>query len=179
VGCDTIGNFDIHAIDAALWITGQRPTSCVGAGRICRPNPQADSHDLFFLTYQCANGLLWSHQSYHIPDHGRGLVCNVNGELASGQISYWGTSFLRGGPKNYGGGEVVNLYEQGAVRNIAAFHRLILEGHYDNPTVRQAVDGVLITILGREAGDRNVRLTMDEILKENKKLEVDLSGLKV
>ena len=178
LGCDTIGNFDIHSIDAALWITGQRPTGCVGSARICRPNPQGDCHDLFYLTFECANGLPWSHQSYHIPDHGRALVCNVHGELASAQISYWGKSFLRGGPQHDGGGEVVNLYEQGAVRNIAAFHRLILAGCADNPTVRQAVDGVLITILGREAGDRGVRLTMAQILQEHKKLEVDLSGLK-
>ena len=25
LGCDYIGNFDIHAIDAALWVAGQRP----------------------------------------------------------------------------------------------------------------------------------------------------------
>jgi len=54
----------------------------------------------------------------------------------------------------------------------------VLEGRHDNPTVRQAVDGVLISILGREAGDRGVRVTMDDILRENKKLPVDLTGLK-
>ena len=27
LGCDSLGNFDIHAIDAALWVTGQRPVA--------------------------------------------------------------------------------------------------------------------------------------------------------
>jgi hypothetical protein len=40
------------------------------------------------------------------------------------------------------------------------------------------VDGCLTTILGREAAARHGRMTMDELLKENKRLEVDLSGLK-
>jgi hypothetical protein len=40
------------------------------------------------------------------------------------------------------------------------------------------VDGCLTCILGREAGIRHGKLTMDELLKENKKLEVNLKGLK-
>ena len=39
-------------------------------------------------------------------------------------------------------------------------------------------DGTLTAILGREAAARRKRLTMGELLKENKALKVDLSGLK-
>ena len=49
---------------------------------------------------------------------------------------------------------------------------------YDNPTVRRAVDGTLTAILGREAAARGRYLTMDELIKENKRLQVDLHGLK-
>jgi hypothetical protein len=55
----------------------------------------------------------------------------------------------------------------------------VVEQHFDDPAVQRAVDGTLTAILGREAALRGVRLTMDELLKENRKLEVDLSGLKV
>lgn len=44
--------------------------------------------------------------------------------------------------------------------------------------MRRAVDSALACILGREAASRRVRLTMEELLKENKRLEVDLTGLK-
>jgi len=106
-----------------------------------------------FITFECPGGLLWNH--------------------------FGGKSFLRGGPKHFGGGEVESLYDQGAMRNIAAFYRSIVESRLDNGTVQRAVDGTLTAILGREAALRRTRLTMDEVIKENRKLEVDLSGLKV
>jgi hypothetical protein len=40
------------------------------------------------------------------------------------------------------------------------------------------VDGCLTCILGREAGLRNGRLTMEELLKEDKHYAIDLTGLK-
>jgi len=64
------------------------------------------------------------------------------------------------------------------VRNIAAFYKNVTAGHFENETVPRAVDGVLTCVLGREAAARRIRLTMDELLKENRKLEVDLTGLK-
>jgi hypothetical protein len=65
------------------------------------------------------------------------------------------------------------------VRNIASFHQQITEGKFANETVRMAIDSCLATILGREACVRKGRMSMEEMLKENKRLEVDLSGLKV
>jgi hypothetical protein len=41
------------------------------------------------------------------------------------------------------------------------------------------VDSALTCILGREAASRRMRLTMDDLIQENKRLEVDLTGLKV
>jgi len=177
LGGDLIVNYDIHAIDAAIWILRQRPISAMGCTRLHRPNPQGDFRDLYFVTYECADGVIWNHQTYEIPDHGRSLVCNVHGQLASAQLSYWGKSFLRGGPKHYGGGEVVSLYDQGAERNIAEFYRCVTEGRCENPTVQRAVDGTLTAILGREAAARGAKLTMEELIRENVRLEPDLTGL--
>ena len=73
---------------------------------------------------------------------------------------------------------MVDLYPAGAKRNIATFYENVTAGRFENPTVRRAVDGCLTCILGREAAARHGRLTMDELLKENKRVEVDLSGLK-
>jgi predicted dehydrogenase len=179
LGGNLILVYDIHSIDCAVWVIRRRPTAATGYSRIYRAQPMSDRFDLCFVTYEYPSGLLWSHQSFWIPDHGPSLVCNVHGTLASAQLSYWGKSFLRGGPKHYGGGEVASLYDQGAIRNIAEFYRAIVEGRYDNPTVQRAVDGTLTAILGREAAARRTRLTMEKLLKENKRLEVDLSGLKV
>ena len=64
------------------------------------------------------------------------------------------------------------------ISTIGAFYRNVTGAHFENETVRRAVDGALTCILGREAAARKTRLTMDELLKENRKLAADLRGLK-
>jgi predicted dehydrogenase len=179
LGCDYIGNYDIHAIDAALWVAGKRPVAASGSSRICRPNPHGDSRDVCSVVYEFDDGLILNHCGEAMGNRNRVVLsCQVYGGKASAEINYWGNSFLRGGASPYRGGEVVNLYEAGATRNIAEFYQNVTQAKFENTTVRRAVDGALTTILGREAATRHTRLTMDQILKENKHLEVNLSGLK-
>ncbi len=179
LGCDYIGNFDIHAIDAALWVAGARPVSAMGASRICRDNPHGDSRDVCQVVYEFADGLLLNHSGQGLKNNTEGaLTCRIYGPTAYAQVDYWGKAFLRGGPKHYGGGAVKNLYEDGAKRNIASFYDAVTKNDFSNSTVRRSVDGCLTCILGREAAARHGKLTMDELLKENKKLEVNLKGLK-
>ena len=179
LGCDFIGNFDIHAIDAALWVVGQRPVAAAGSSRICRPNPHGDARDVCSVVFEFADGLVLNHTGQGLRNNSDGaLACQIYGLEANAQVNYWGKAFVRGGPKHFGGGTVENLYEAGAKRNIAAFYQNVVEGRFANPTVQRAVDGCLTTILGREAAARRVRMTMEQLIKENKRLEVDLSGLK-
>lgn len=181
MGCDYIGNFDIHAIDAAVWLLGQRPLSAVGHSRIIRPNPHGDSHDVIGLVYDFEDGTLLNHRGQAIKNNADddGLCCKVYGDKAMAQINYWGKAFVRGGAMHYGGGAVENLYESGAKRNIAAFHEKVMKGDCHNQdTVKHAIDSVLTCILGREAAERGIKLTMAELIKENKKLPVNLEGLK-
>lgn len=179
LGGDYIVNFDIHAIDAALWVAGSRPVAACGDSRITRADAHGDSRDVCSVVYQFVDGLVLNHAGQSLKNNTQGsLVCQVYGVEANAQINYWGKAFVRGGSKHFGGGTIANLYLDGAQRNIASFHQSIVEGRSDNPTVRRAVDGALATILGREAAARHTRLTMDELLKENKRLEVDLRGLK-
>ncbi len=179
MGCDYLGNFDIHAIDAALWVAGKRPVAASGASRICRVAPQGDSHDVCSVVYEYEDGLVHNHFGQALPNGLEGeLSCRVFGQRANALINYWGKAWVKGGDKPYDGGEVADLYESGANRNIAAFHAEVTEGRFDNPTCQRAVDGALTCILGREAASRKVRLTMEELIRENKRLEVDLTGLK-
>jgi predicted dehydrogenase len=178
LGCDYIGNYDIHAIDAALWVAGQRPIAASGASRICRPNPHGDSRDVCSVIYEYADGLVHNHFGQALPNRLAGeLSCRVNGQKGYALINYWGKSQMRSDDDGFNG-EVANLYEAGATRNIAAFYENVVAGRCENPTARRAVDGALTCILGYEAGARHGRLTMEELLKENKRLQVDLNGLR-
>lgn len=179
LGGDYIVNYDIHAIDAALWVIGKNPVAAAGASRICRAEPHGDSRDVCSVVYDFEDGLAINHAAVALPNKNPGsLTCLAYGTEAHAQISYWGDAFVRGGTKETQGGTVENLYNAGAIRNIATFHKDITEQRHENPTVRRSVDGCLVTILGREAAARRSRMTMDELLGENRSLEVDLSGLK-
>ena len=182
MGCGYIGNYDIHAIDAVIWALGRRPVSAYGRGIRCRASPHGDSLDTYFITYVFADGLTWNHQSAVGPTHDwlkqGSLEASIQGSEAAARLAYWGKAYVRGGRQHYGGGEVPDLYPAGATRNIAAFYQKVMAEDYGNEAARRSVDCTLTCILGREAARRNALLTMDEVVKENKGLDVDLTGLK-
>jgi len=78
----------------------------------------------------------------------------------------------------YRGGKVENLYRAGAQRNIDAFHKAVINSDITNPTVEPSVNAALACILGRQAALRKTKLTWKDLLKENKRIEPDLTGLK-
>jgi predicted dehydrogenase len=178
IGCDYIGNYDIHAIDAAIWVLGQPPVAAMGSSRICRPDPHGDSRDVCSVVFQYADGVVHNHFGQGLANQFPGeLSCRIHGQKGNALINYWGKATLRSFDDTCEGA-VENLYDAGAVRNIAAFYQNVIEGRCQNETARRAVDGALTCILGREAAARGTRLTMTELLAEKKRLELDLKGLK-
>jgi predicted dehydrogenase len=172
-------NACIHAVDAALWAAGQRPVSCLGLSRRARPNPNGDSHDVFELLFEYANGMIHSHRGEHLNNQlGFDVVCQIVGQTGHAQVCYGGRATLKG-PENVINVEVPNPYDAGAARNIAKFHQAVTGNDFSNDTVARSVDGALTTILGREAARRGGKLTMAQLLQENQRLEPDLKGLKV
>jgi len=174
------GNACIHAVDAALWALGKVPIAAIGMSRIGRPDPHGDSHDVVSITYEFADGLFLNHRAKHLPDRystADFCGCYVHGDAGYAWLSYSARAQMVTGDEAIGE-DVLNLYEAGAVRNIAAFHRAIAGRDATNPTVRRAVASALATIMGREAALRRTRLTMASVLRENRRLKLDLSGLR-
>jgi predicted dehydrogenase len=179
LGGDNIVSYDIHIIDGVTWLMGRRPIAACGRSRVCRPNPHGDRTDCGAAVFEYEDGLLWTHlvQALNNDPEIGSLKAIIHGASATAQIAYWGKVYVRGGPKHYVG-DAGSIYDLGATRNIADFYRSIVDGHFENPTAQRAVDGHLTAILGREASASRRYLTMEELIKENKRLEVDLSGLK-
>jgi predicted dehydrogenase len=172
-------SYDIHAIDAAVWLTGQRPVAAMGYSNICRPDPHGDCCDVASVVFEYADGLIHEHFSQHLPNHTQGeLSCKAYSYNARAFIDYWNDALFQVRGVKPLGGPVTDLYAAGAKRNIDAFYQAIIAGNYENATAPRAVDGTLTAILGREAAVRHGRLTMEELLKERKHLEPDLTGLK-
>ncbi len=174
-------NACIHPVQAMMWLLGRTPVAATGVSTTARPDPHGDSHDVFALTYEFDDGLLWSHTGRHVggtagPDDPL-ATCELLGQ-AYLRIGYGGRAFVRGGPHQYAGGTIDDLYRAGAARNIAAFHQQVTSGDCANATVPMAVASCLATILGREACLRKGRMTMDDLRRENRSLGLDLAGLK-
>jgi predicted dehydrogenase len=178
LGCDYIGNYDIHAIDAALWVAGQRPLAASGSMRICRPDPHGDSHDVSAVVFEYADGLVHDHAGLGLKSYeGNQLSCRVHGQSGNALLSYLGKATFRSYDDNFSG-DVQNLYEAGVKRNIGTFYQNVTQDRFGNETVRRAVDGALACVLGRVAAVRHSRLTMDKVLQENEQLQINLHGLK-
>jgi len=177
IGASYHVNACIHAIDAALWVAGSRPLSAVGMGFTARPQPHGDSQDVYSILFEFPDGRCLNHRGKHLENQtGFDVACEIQGEVGHAEIRYGGEAFLKSKLNGYSG-EVENLYEAGAVRNIDRFHHQLLEGDASNQTVQRAIDGALTTILGREAARRRKRITLAELIQENQQLEIDRSGL--
>jgi predicted dehydrogenase len=179
LGGSYLVNAGIHAIDVALWLAGEKPISATGASRVVRAEPHGDSHDVFSVTYEFPNGLILNHRGEHLKNR-----CEFRSDcLALGQDGWLETGYtsqvrILGNRTGWRGGDVVELYPRGAERNIDTFHKNVTGGIYDNPTIEPSITATLTTILGREAARRRAKLTWDEVLRENRRLEPDLHGLK-
>ncbi len=171
-------NACIHAVDAALWVAGRPPIAATARARRGRPEAHGDSPDVFAVLFDFDDDLIWVHRGKHLNNQtGFDVTCQVQGQRGHAQLGYDGQAFLRSADDAYHG-EVQNLYEAGAVRNIARFHQCVTEGNLANDTVRRSVDGALVTILAREAARRRTHLTLAQLMAENQRLDVNLRGLK-
>ncbi len=61
LGGSIIAYFDIHMIDAAIWVLGQHPVAAMGESRIRRPDPHGDDFDVYSVIFDYADGPLHAH----------------------------------------------------------------------------------------------------------------------
>ena len=142
-----------------------------------------DSSDYGSVVYQYDDGVVWTHLIQHLKNYiNNGTVYNLGadfmGTVATAHLAYWGKVSVRGGPKHYSGNISRSIYDDGAKANVAEFYRCVTQKDFSNPTIKRSVDGTITAILGREAMARKCYLTRDEVIRENKKFEVNLKGLK-
>jgi len=169
----------VHAVDVALWVAGRAPVRAAGCSRASRAKPHGDTHDVYSITYELPDGAIWTHRGEHVANvYGFTCTCRAFGHGAYFEGSYDGRTFVRGGKQPYKGGTVENLYRAGIEANLNAFHKSVTAGVYDNPTVEPSVRSTLACILGRDAARANGQLTWQDMMKANRRIEADLTGLK-
>ncbi len=176
---DIITEQNIHTLDVMSWIMDAEPVYAVGTcGRTVRPVGTCNDH--FTLLFEYPNKIGITFSSRQIEGHGtqpEGIRNRMFGSKGVLETEYGGQVIIRG-ENFYRGGKSPGIYKDGAVKNIATFHKSIMEGKYDNPTVEPSVRSNLITILGRTAAYTGRKVTWKRLLKSQEKLDANLKGAK-
>jgi len=172
---DIITEQNIHALDVAAWFLEAAPLKAVGTGGRVRPF-QGDCWDHFAIIFYYPNDVLVSFNSKQVGFGYDDIMCRVYGTKGTADTHYAGKVFVHGQEDAYNG-DTPNLYETGAVYNIATFHKNVVSQDYSNSTVAPSVRSNLTTILGRAAAYKQGMVTWDEIMQANEKWEFDTRGL--
>jgi len=176
---DIITEQNIHTLDVMSWIMNQEPIWAVGTGgRTVRPVGTCWDH--FALLFEYPNNVGITFSSRQMDGHGtqpEGIRNRMFGSKGVLETEYGGQVIIRG-ENFYRGGRSPGIYKDGAVANIATFHKSITGGNFENPTVAPSVRSNLITILGRTAAYERRKVTWNEIIGKKEKLDANLKGLK-
>ena len=169
---DTITEQIIHALDVATWIIDAAPVKAYGA---CGKNGRNDAgtcNDHFGVIYSFPKDVLLNFAGTQFGTGYDDIGCRMFGSRGNGRYALFR-------PRTHCRPQVVqgrqttrNLYTDGAVSNIAAFHTAIGKGDCANPTVPPSVRSNLTTILGRTAAYKKAEVTWDEMITCGRKARV-------
>jgi myo-inositol 2-dehydrogenase / D-chiro-inositol 1-dehydrogenase len=174
---DVITEQNIHALDMATWFLDAEPLEAIGYGGKVRPL-LGDCWDHFAVIFHFPDNVLLSFDSKQFGAAYDGIQCRVFGTSGTAEARYNGEVWARSTEDVFNGGRVANLYTDGCVANIAAFHKAVTGGDSTNPTVAPSVRSNLTSILGRMAAYRAAEVTWAEMVKAAEPLRFDASGLK-
>ncbi|MCD6394457.1 MAG: Gfo/Idh/MocA family oxidoreductase [Planctomycetes bacterium] len=177
---DIITEQNIHTLDVASWIMNTAPIHASGTGGRKSRTDVGDCWDHFSLSFVYPNNIGVTFMSKQYKGYGSpgGIKNRMFGTKGTLETEYGGQVLVRG-EKFYRGGKTSQIYQEGAVNNIADFHKNITEGKFDNPTVPPSVRSNLVTILGRTAAYTGERVYWDKFVKSTEKIDGRLKGLKI
>jgi predicted dehydrogenase len=179
---DIVVEQSVHTLDVMSWVMNMPPLHVTGTGGRKVRLDVGDCWDYYTLLYEYPNsvGVTFSTRQYNSwgtkPDGIRNRMFGTKGVL---ETHYGGDVMIRGTKDNfYRGGSTPQLYPEGALANIAAFYKNITEKDYGNVTVAPSIRSNFVTIMGRMAAYQNRRVTWDEVLRSEERMDGKLEGLK-
>ena len=173
---DVITEQNIHAQDVVTWMLDAAPLKAVGTGGLARGFGTCWDH--FSVLYTFPNDIINTFNSKQVGAAYDDILCRVYGESGTADTHYFGKVWVKSREDGFDGGELKNLYLDGAVNNIATFHRSITAGDWSNPTVAPSVRSNLTTILGRTAAYAHGEVTWADMLRKAEVLEFPLKRLR-
>ncbi len=173
---DIITEQNIHAIDVMTWILENHPVRAYGRSAL-KSRTEGNCCDEFSVIYTFSEDVIVTFASRQNGDGYSDIGCRMYGAKGTIDTHYAGSVSIAGAVP-YEGGLSPHLYEEGAARNIAAFHDDIIQNRFTNATVEPSVRSNLTTILGRTAAYRRTEVSWDELMRSEEWLDPKLQGLK-
>jgi predicted dehydrogenase len=173
---DVITEQNIHSLDVASWMINAQPIRAYGTGGRTREFI-GDCWDRFAVIFYYPNEVIVSFNSRQAGFGYDDIMCRFYGLEGTVDTHYAGKVTVHARDFR-SDGDSGNLYQDGAVVNIATFHESIVKGDHTNSTVAPSVRSNLTTILGRTAAYKNTLVTWDQMMQAHEKWAADLKGLK-
>jgi len=173
---DVITEQNIHSLDVATWFINAEPIKAYGTGGRAR-DFRGDCWDHYAVIFHFPNDVFVSFSSKQVGFGYDDIMCRAYGLNGTVETHYSSKITLRTRDDVYNG-DTRSLYLEGAVANIATFHRYITGGDAANPTVAPSVRSNLTTILGRMAAYQRREVTWEEMMRKKEQWHFDAKGLK-
>ena len=177
---DYLVEINSHTIDMINWMFVKPPLYVVGSGGCKVKKPFGDNWDYCNVIIQYPDNVPVTYSSKRYDDsvgHRKRHAIDVFGTEGNMKSEYAGRIAILG--KNYyAGGKTPALYKDGAMNNITKFHKMITTGDFSNPTVEPSVQSTMIALMAREATYKGGIITWEEINKCDRKMDLQLDGLK-
>ncbi len=173
---DVITEQNIHAQDVVTWFLDAAPEKAVGTGGLARGFGTCWDH--FSVVFTFPGGVINTFNSKQVGHGYDDILCRVYGTEGTADTHYFGDVWVKSKTDGFNGGTLKNLYLDGAVNNIAAFHKAVTAGDFSNPTVAPSVRSNLTTILGRTAAYAGGEVTWAEMMRRAEAWEFPLQALR-
>ncbi|MHC4445667.1 MAG: Gfo/Idh/MocA family protein [Planctomycetota bacterium] len=169
---DIIVEQAVHVLDVANWYLKSRPIKAYGTGGRKARTQVGDCWDHFVCTFWYPNEVLVDFSHSQFIKKFADLCARIYGSEGTVDSHYFGKVTITGdhpwpGVKNQ------SAYKVGMRNNIKVFAKSVRSGEYLNNAEESAVSS-LTTILGRIAAYEERTVTWAEMMKANKKLELNL-----
>lgn len=176
---DIIVEQNIHTLDVMSWAMGDKPPVKVTGTGGMKARKNVGIYDHFALVYEYPNNVGVAFDSCQMDVYGspEGIKNRMFGTKGVLETEYGGQVLIRG-KSFYRGGKTPDIYKEGAVNNIKAFHSDITSGNLSYATVEPSVLSNLICIMGRTAAYTGQTVTWDKFITTDEKYEFDTTGLK-
>ena len=177
LGGDILVEQGIHVIDGMNWFMQGHPVKAFGTGGLgdwtgTQQDMGKTGWDHYAVTYWYPDGAHVICSEAQLGKTTGGIVTNCFGIHGTLETRYNGLLRIYGDTP-WAGVEKDKTMDQGTANNIKAFIRSIRESKPVN-NASTAVESTLSGILGREAALRESVVTWDEMLKSQKRVEVNL-----